>query len=403
MPREREREGFKYRGRTAEDVSRRAKQSSGAYDNWSEGDTIPFKPKEGENCIRILPWISGENPDVEKYTEKWGNHWGIDLLIHYNVGPDNGSYLCLDKMKGERCPICQARHEATDEDEADKLKPSTRILCWVIDRNDEKSGPKLWSMPLGVSQDISASSTVKGSGEALLIDHPEEGYDVYFDREGEKLKTKYKRIDVARESSPIHDDQKIQQRWLDYVEENLLPNILVFYDAEHIEKVLFGQGEQRDAGDRDSDRGRSSGRRGRDELPAEDREETTTRGGRRGRDAEPEPKPEPEPERGRGRGRDREPEPEPEPERGRRGEQRTRGHSEREPEPEPGREEPRGRRGRGRDAEPEPEPERGGRTERYRGRGEAEGEAPAAEEGEDADRTVSAARGRLARVGRRGR
>ena len=81
------------------------------------------------------------------------------------------------------------------------IKPGDRVLCRLIDRNEEKSGPQVWSMPLGVSKDISAVSIDKKGGGLLLIDDWEEGYDVFFDKEGEKLRTQYKRISLDREAS----------------------------------------------------------------------------------------------------------------------------------------------------------------------------------------------------------
>ena len=402
---------FKYRKRTAESASRRAKQTSGVYDSYVNVEAPWFKPKEGENCIRILPWIAQDDPKLkdQEFADKWGDHWGIDIFIHRNVGPDNGSYLCPNKMSGEPCPICEARNEA-DEDQAQALKPSNRILAWLIDRNDEKTGPKLWSMPLGTSKDISARSVLKGSGELLNIDDPEEGFDVYFNREGEKDRTRYTQVDVARDPSPLHEDEKIQDRWLKYVEDNLLPDILEFYDADYMEKILFGQAErgERETSKRERPSSRRSGRRGEDEDETE-RKETTSRGGRRGsRDEEPEPEKE-EPDRGR-RGRrsvERE-EPEGDREESPRGNRRGRGRSD-EAEPERDREaesenegrEARSSRGRGsRDDDPKPEAEeRGSRTTRYRP-GKDDEAPPLEGETDEGEKTTAAARGRLSRLGR---
>lgn len=409
--------GFSYRGRTSEDVSRRAKQTSGRYDKILTEDLPWFKPREGENCIRLLPWLNGEDPDFEKLDEKWGNHWGIDIIIHNQVGPDKGGYLCLDKMNGEPCPIC----EAWRTDDIDEIKPGDRVLCWLIDRNDEKAGPKLWSMPLGVSKDFSAASTIKGSGEILLIDDPEEGYDIYFDREGEKKLTKYKRIEVAREPSPLHDEEKKQNKWLDYISEHRLPDMLKFYDADYLEKVLSGQisaSERDDDEDEDDDRGssrrggRSSRgrddvadtrpsrsrsrsrdevedaprtRRGRAEPEAEDEDGEVARPARRGRGAEPEEEAEPEPAPSRRRRGEAAEEPAP---------SRRRARAEPEPDEEPEV-----------DAEPDdPPPRRGGTVARRRvsPKTEVEDDDIPFEEGGDKEE-VAAARSRLKNVGKRGR
>ena len=399
---------FKYRGRSDESVMRRAKESAGSFDSYVKGDFLWYKSKEGENSIRIMPRSPNEDFD------KWGDHWGIDIYLHYSVGPDNGTYLCSDKMLGEPCAVCEAKREIEDQDEADKLKWSRRILCWLIDRSDEKTGPKLWSMPHGTSKDVSAVSQVKGTGEILLIDHPEEGFDVYFDREGEKMRTKYKRVEVARDSSPLSDNEKQQLKWLGYVTENPLSEILEFFPFDHIEKVLFGQGSsKKDRGDEapsrgasrrggradadEEDTGRGGSRRGGVGSAGDDDEAPPARSRRGGRE---EPEEEPETRRGsrrgepeaddpprRGRVRDEEPESEaddPPPRRGR----ATKEDSEEEGE------KPRSRRGEPeKEAEDDPPPR--GRTERVRAKPEPE-EEPEKEADED-----TSAKGRLSRLGRR--
>lgn len=407
---------FKYRGRSSEAVSRRAKQQSGIYDSYVSVDALWFKAKEGENIIRILPWISGTNPKLkdEEFSAKWGDHWGIDIFIHRNIGPDNGTYLCSEKMNGTPCPICAARAGA-DEEEAQTLKPQNRILCWLVDRNDEKAGPKLWSMPLGTSKDISARSTVKGSGELLLIDDPEEGFDIFFDREGEKARTRYNHVEVDREPSSLHKNEKTQNKWLAYAEDNLLPEILEFYEADYLEKILSGQIERDD--ESASDRGSRRGRRGEEDK---DGENTTRRS--RGRDADQEEAGDEKPARrsrsqgneeeggesetlSRSRRRGREEEENLGEKESPRGSRHTRGHSEEEETAEAdaeaeseneGREARastrRSRRGDDADeeAEEKAEPKRG---ERYR----SSRDEPA----DEAETTVAAAKGRLRRVGTR--
>jgi len=232
---------FVYRGseRTVESVVRKSKQAGGLYDSFLVSDATMFKPKEGENCVRIMPptW-----EDLDKY----GDGWELGVYLHYDVGPDNGAYLCLDKMKGESCPVCEARRQA-DEDEADKLKPSFRSICWVIDRDNEKAGPLIWSLPITLFREINQRSVDKKTNTPILIDDPEEGYDLVFNRAGEKVKTKYTAVEVSRDPTPLHDDERLQQRWLDYITENPLPAMLNFFDAEHIEKVLFGKSGKKDA------------------------------------------------------------------------------------------------------------------------------------------------------------
>lgn len=402
---------YKFRGgsRTVEDVDRRSKQTGGNYDSFLTSDIPFFKPREGENAVRIMPptW-----DDIEK----WGKGWEIQVYLHRNVGPDNATYLCLDKMLGKKCPVCEARRNARDEDEADALRAQWRALCYVIDRFSEKSGPQVWGLPLTLFREINSRSISKKTKGMILIDGDKDGYghDVEFTRTGTGLKTKYEGVSIDQEATPIADDVKVEDKWLDYIEDNSLPESLVYYDAEHIEKVLFGKSERRKKGGEDEeDSGGSRRRRGREEPegeqedrggrrrgrdreeaaedeqedrggrrrrdPEEDQTEDAENGGtrrRRGRDAEPE---EQEERGGRRRGRDEDGEPE-------EGSRRRRGREEPEEEPE---EPSEGRRRRGRE-EPEDEPKRGGGVARRRPR--ASEDEGSEDDGED---TTKQARDKL--------
>lgn len=310
---------FVYRGatRTAEDITRRTKISSGAYDSTVlEGFTI-FKPKEGENTIRILP-LTWED------TEKYGTSWEIMVYVHNNIGPDKGQFLCLDKMKGEPCPICEARRSAVDDEERYALSPNMRAMCWLIDRDAENAGPQWWQMPIKkIFKVVNSRSIDKKTGAPILIDDPEEGYDLAFTREGTGLKTDYTGVEVFRDPTPVHEDQKTQDRWLAYIMENPLPDILNFQDADYIEKVLSGRvSKKQDDDEGDDPKPRSTRRRPAaeeepeaepaprtarrrpveaEEEPAEETEEratptTTRRVGRTRPEPEPDPEEEVEPE-----------------------------------------------------------------------------------------------------------
>src|SRR5512135_3474719 len=93
---------FEYDGgsRTVDDIHKQ-QRLGGVNDYFLASDVKRYKPREGENCVRILPprW---------KDKETWGNYWSITTYVHYNVGPDGAAYMCLDKMKGKRCPVCEA-------------------------------------------------------------------------------------------------------------------------------------------------------------------------------------------------------------------------------------------------------------------------------------------------------
>lgn len=300
---------FRFRGgrRTVEETTRRSKRSGGGYDSIINTDFPTFKPKEGENVIRIMPptWAD----------DKWGDYWDVEVWVHYNVGAQGGAYLCLDKMKGEPCPVCAAAKEAADREEARQFSANVRALVWLIDRNDEKAGPLAWAMPNKVYKEINARSKDKKTGAVILIDQVDEnsydGYDITFNLEKKGSDSKnvdYTGVEIDRDETPLHDDQKVEDRWMKYITDNPLPDILNFYDAGYIEKVLTGRAEPKEEEEEggEAEQESSSTRRASRRTEPEEMEEEeppTTRRGRR----QPEPEEEEEPEAPRSR-RSRQPE-----------------------------------------------------------------------------------------------
>lgn len=246
---------FTYQARDPEEAKRRAEGGGDDFDVYLRREITFFKPADRDNAIRILP-----------PTWEGAKHYGMDVHVHYGVGPDRQTYLCLHKMKGERCPICEERAEASrkgDEEYAKELAPKRRVLVYVIDRNNEREGPMAWAMPQGLDQDITKVSIDRRTGAVLYIDHPDEGFDVFFEKNGTGIKTKYEGVSIDRNPSRLGSDA-----WLDFAMDNPLPDQLVYYDYDRIsEEFGGGGGEQRTGRDRD-DRGRSRG--GRDDPPPRD-------------------------------------------------------------------------------------------------------------------------------------
>jgi hypothetical protein len=267
---------YEYFDRSPEDVHRSQRQSDSKYDRFMDTSFGSFRPKEGENCIRIVPWLNGAMPKAPEYAERWGRHWGVTITVHYGVGGNRGSYLCLDKMKGQPCPVC----DVWRSDKVEEIGPTDRILCWLVDRNQQKSGLQWWAMPLTVSKDISIASERKGTGQLLKIDDWNKGYDIFFDVEGSKKQTKYKRVQADTQSSYLAENERDQDKLLDDAFAQCLPDLLKYYDADYLQKILMGQKEPGE--ERQNDRGDTSDRRRRptsDEYSG-DREETSSRSSR---------------------------------------------------------------------------------------------------------------------------
>ena len=220
---------YKYKRRTPESVRRRAEQSSGSYDKMFKDDLETFSPKEGSYQLRILPpgW-------------KEADHYGLNIHVHYSVGPDNGQYLCPDKHKDEYCPICEERRGVADDEERRELAAKRRVLVWLIDRDHEDRGPQLWSMPWTVDRDLAQQAVDPRTGEVLYIDDPEEGYDISFVSEGSGIKTKYSGLKIVHRPSTLSKDDDDIDAWLDHIEDHTLPECLNIFDGKYIEKIFSG-------------------------------------------------------------------------------------------------------------------------------------------------------------------
>ncbi len=225
---------FNYTPPTAEELRERATRK-GSRDSFFASDVQFFTPKVGENNIRILP------PPPEKRDE-WRSY-GVTLYVHYGIGADEAAYLCLDKMKGEACPVCEERSRAKaagEEELTNDLRATTRIAVYLVDRDQEGKGPLIWNMPQTIDADICGRSVDKKTGEVYAVDDPTAGYDVSFIREGQSMTTKYKSIDIARRSSSLSEDEAVATRWLDHVCANPIDDKLIDYDYAHIKNALFG-------------------------------------------------------------------------------------------------------------------------------------------------------------------
>jgi gp32-like DNA binding protein len=256
--------GFKYRKRSADDVKRRADQTGGNFDSPVKQEFDVWRPKTGENVIRILP------PTWDDY-----DHYGYDVFMHRFIGSDSSNYICLNKMKGKHCPACAEAKSAKDggeDDEAKALAFQKRCWVWIIDRDDKSETPQVWDMSWAQDRDIAGLSHFK-SGKILLIDHPDEGYDIIVKKTGSGLKTKY-HFNIERDSSSISDDDEKQEEILNFIQEHPIPSVMHFFSADHIAKKLEGTTEDKDRDldddDDDKPRKRHAGKRSRVEDDDDD-------------------------------------------------------------------------------------------------------------------------------------
>lgn len=215
---------YQYKARAPENWDKRAKGS--IYDGFAKDEFETFSLAK-DNFIRILP-------------PTWENaqHYGLDLWVHYSVGPNKGTVICLYKSGRGPCPICEAhaRAEAAGREDAKELKPTRRVLVWLLNRKaGEEKKPLLWAMPWTVDRDISKICRDRESGELYMIDHPEQGFDISFDKEGESFQTKYTGFQISRRPSSV------DKKHIDYVCQHPLPDTLLWRDYDEVQALFEGE------------------------------------------------------------------------------------------------------------------------------------------------------------------
>ena len=229
----RARNSFVYKPRTADQIKSRATRQGGKFDSIFKSGFDTFRCKVGDNLIRYLPptWDDHE-------------HYGYTIWVHQRIGPDDSTYLCPRKMLNKACPVCEAAKEskaAHEDEEAKALEPKERVVSWILDRDaDDPEKPLLYDISWTMDRDIVSLCVNDRTGEILMIDNPNKGYDVTIKRYGTGPHTKYSGFAIARDDSPIHEDEKIQDEILDYIMSNPIPSVLNFYDYDYLERVISG-------------------------------------------------------------------------------------------------------------------------------------------------------------------
>ena len=236
--------GFKYTSRSKQDYDKSSSESSGQFDAYIRDGIPKFKPHDGSNRIRILP------PTFEDPSD-----FALTLQVHYSIGADEQTYLCR-KMLGddEECAICDEQKRLSKEGEADdasSFKAKKRKALWLIDRKADTADPLFWAMPFGTWKDTVLVCKDE-DGEVIELDHPEEGHDILFNKEGAQLKTKYTGIRLGKQR-PIVSDEDDVEKILSFIQENPLNEALVFFDNEYLQSILEGQATSSDDDDEDED------------------------------------------------------------------------------------------------------------------------------------------------------
>jgi hypothetical protein len=218
---------FKYRARSTEDVEHRATTGGRDDSGIFKPEFKTYKVKDGANYIRLMP-ATWDNP----------RHFGYDVWVHYGIGPGNAQVLCLAKMFKRKCPICEARTRgeggAEVKGEKHPLAPTRRVAVWMVDMNDTAAGLQLWAMAQTLDQDMVKVTKDPETGSYCFPDHPTEGYNISFEKTGDKRQTKYMGIQLGRRPNSV------PQRLLDYVEDHPVPSCIIVPTYEEVQMMYDG-------------------------------------------------------------------------------------------------------------------------------------------------------------------
>jgi hypothetical protein len=227
----------KYRAVNAAKLKERGSRTSSRFDNIFIDNITQFKAAAGTNILRLV-----KDPDAD--------YFGEVIWVHSYVGVKNSTYLCLKKMKEKPCPICDMADEANragDKDERYQLEAKERVIAYVIDRQDEKAGLKVWDMSWTMERDVADACINKRTGGHIDIAHPDTGYDIFFQRQGKtKNNTRYFGLQIDRESTPLSENQRQADDWVDEVQERPLLSLLKYKDAEYLADMLSGKVDEKD-------------------------------------------------------------------------------------------------------------------------------------------------------------
>lgn len=148
-----------------------------------------WTPQVEKNVVRILP---GQESKLF-YLKVWG-HW---------IREKSTSFPCLNKMKGEKCFLCEEvdrLRDSGDRKKAAGLTARARYYMQLVDRKAPENGVQIFNTGVTVFTGIVALLDDEDWGPALL--DLQSGYDLIIERTGEGLDTSYPSIRARKNSSP---------------------------------------------------------------------------------------------------------------------------------------------------------------------------------------------------------
>jgi hypothetical protein len=146
-----------------------------------------FNFKPGRNTVRIMPPWEGS----DDFSRECGRHW---------MPTSDGKrvpYYCPKECAGAPCPICEkisamfkAGVDDTTKEQLKSISSSGRYLVNLVDKNDEAKGVQIAELPKTVINVIWGIMVDEDLGVGDVT-HPDNGFDLYIDKTGTGLGTRY--------------------------------------------------------------------------------------------------------------------------------------------------------------------------------------------------------------------
>jgi len=169
-----------------------AKISSGSRVNYNYVDTDKLE-KLGIARYDTKKKEAGGNNFIRIVSPSSKGAFAMQISKHQNVGADGNTFLCLDRMFGKPCPVCEYIKELKAKNpgspEIKDLAASTRFLMYVVDTSSEatmEEGTKWFDCPITIYKNVCNLSKNRRTGEPVDPTDPVDGRDVEFTRQDGK-------------------------------------------------------------------------------------------------------------------------------------------------------------------------------------------------------------------------
>ena len=229
---------YNYKPRNADAVKQQAAGESSKFTAYIKPIVPIWKRTKDLHRLRIVyPTYEGEQTT-----------FGYKVIVHKSVGPDNKVFACLRANLGQPDPVEEdledARRRGRDrEDWAYAQRPQEAFPTYIIDRDEEHLGIQIAPFTAKQNQDLNQSCIDPATGAVINIDDPENGYDVEVEveeQEGRKSGDKFKILKFypMQDPSYMFEDEKMQDRWVKFINENPLDKQIVYEDYDTIKDAL---------------------------------------------------------------------------------------------------------------------------------------------------------------------